>query len=109
MVPILASWFAVFTSLLLVPAPAQDREGCKDYPLFNRMPNYEIYRCATVDFEAVDFAKPGLKQWDKPENYETIEGKVFSISYSLKEGASPASALQIMRNFQTDLPSELFR
>jgi outer membrane protein OmpA-like peptidoglycan-associated protein len=66
------------------------------------MPNYDIYRCATSAFDAVDFAKPGLKQWDtdKPEDYESIEGKVFSISYALKEGATPPSALQVIRNFQ---------
>jgi outer membrane protein OmpA-like peptidoglycan-associated protein len=95
----------VFVACLLLGlsapfAAAQDKEGCKDHPLFNRMPNYEIYGCAAVDFDAVDFAKPGLKQWDKPENYESIEGKVFSISYTLKEGATPASALQVIRNFQ---------
>ncbi|MGO9641178.1 MAG: OmpA family protein [Candidatus Acidiferrales bacterium] len=97
----------VFVACLLLGlsapfAAAQDQEGCKDHPLFNRMPNYEIYRCATVDFDAVDFAKPGLKQWDrdKPEDYESIEGKVFRISYALKEGATPPSALQIIRNFQ---------
>jgi outer membrane protein OmpA-like peptidoglycan-associated protein len=83
-------------------AAAQDHEGCTDHPLFNRMPNYDIYRCATVAFDAVDFAKPGLKQWDtdKPEDYESIEGKVFSISYTLKDGATPPSALQVIRNFQ---------
>ncbi len=100
MVAIMQSGFAVLTSLLLLSAPVQDKEGCKDYPLFNRMPNYEIYFCASVEFEAVDFAKPGLKQWEKPEDYETIEGKVYNISYKLKEGATRASALQIIRNFQ---------
>ncbi len=24
---------------------AADAQGCKDHPLFNRMPNYEIYSC----------------------------------------------------------------
>jgi OOP family OmpA-OmpF porin len=92
---------AALASLLLVSAPVQDKEGCKDHPLFNRMPNFEIYSCNTVDFDAVDFAKPGLKQWDKPSDYETIEGKVFSISYKLKEGVTPPpTALQIIRNFQ---------
>lgn len=100
MVRTASSLCAVLISLCLVSAPAQDKEGCKDHPLFNRMPNFEIYGCASVDFDAVDFAKPGLKQWDKPENYQSIEGKVFNISYKLKEGASPASALQIIRNFQ---------
>lgn len=85
---------------LFSPAAAQDAAGCKDHPLFTRMPNYQIYHCATVDFEAVEFAKPGRKHYEKAEDYESIEGKVYTVSYKLKEGASPASALQIVRNFQ---------
>jgi len=84
------------------PAAAQDKEGCKDYPLFNRMPNFEIYGCKDVEFDAVDFAKPGLKQWDKSkaDDYQAIEGKIFTISYKLKDGVTPPSALQVIRNFQ---------
>jgi outer membrane protein OmpA-like peptidoglycan-associated protein len=64
------------------------------------MPNFEIYSCKSVEFDAATFAKPGLKRWDKAEDYETIEGKIFSISYKLKDGAPVPSALQIIRNFQ---------
>ena len=96
--------FAAIASSLVFPglAAAQDKEGCKDYSLFNRMPNFEIYSCKDVEFDAVDFAKPGRKQWDrnKAGDYEAIEGKIFSISYKLKDGATPPSALQIIRNFQ---------
>jgi OOP family OmpA-OmpF porin len=99
---IVSLWLAAVTSLLLISAPAQDKEGCKDHPLFNRMPNFEIYDCKSVEFDAVDFANPGMKKWDrdKADDYQTIEGKIFSISYKIKEGATPASALQIIRNFQ---------
>ena len=100
----IAVCFVVLASLLLLSgtAAAQDKEGCKDYPLFSRMPNFEIYGCNTVEFDAVDFAKPGLKHWDrnKPDDYQTIEGKIFAISYKLKDGVTPPSALQIIRNFQ---------
>jgi OOP family OmpA-OmpF porin len=99
MIPIVAPWLAALASVFLL-SPTQDKAGCKDHPLFNRMPNYEIYGCGTIDFEAVDFAKPGLKQWEKAEDYETVEGKVYYASYNLKDGATPASALQIIRNFQ---------
>ena len=64
------------------------------------MPNFDIYHCTSVDFDAVDFPKPGRKQWGKPDDFESIEGKVFSIAYGLKEGATPPSALQVIRNFQ---------
>jgi outer membrane protein OmpA-like peptidoglycan-associated protein len=97
-------WLILIFSLVFIsgPAAAQDKEGCTDHPLFNRMPNFEIYDCKSVEFDAVDFAKPGLKHWDrdKAEDYQTVEGKVFSISYKLKDGAPPPSALQIIRNFQ---------
>jgi outer membrane protein OmpA-like peptidoglycan-associated protein len=89
---------------MLVPRPAaaQDGQGCNDHPLFNRMPNFEIYNCKTIEFDAVSFAKPGLKHWDveKPDDYETVEGKVFVVSYKLKDGVTPPSALQIIRNFE---------
>jgi OmpA-OmpF porin, OOP family len=77
-----------------------DAEKCKDHPLFSRMTNYEIYGCATTEFDAVAFPKPELKEWNNPEDYSTIEGKIHAISYKLKEGATPASSLQIIRNFQ---------
>ena len=90
-------------SILVLPFAAmgaQDKEGCKDHPLFTRMPNFEIYSCATAQFDAVDFAKPGRDQYAGPDDYDSIEGSVFSISYALKEGATPATSLQIIRNFQ---------
>ena len=100
MIPLVSSLLAALASLSLLSAPVQDRPGCKDHPLFNRMPNYETYSCKTIDFDAVDFPKPNLKQWDKAEDYEAIEGTVFSVSYKLKQGVTPASSLQIIRNFQ---------
>ena len=77
-----------------------DAEKCKDHPLFTRMANYEIYGCAITEFDAVAFPRPELKEWNTPEDYTTIEGKIHAISYKLKEGATPASSLQIIRNFQ---------
>jgi outer membrane protein OmpA-like peptidoglycan-associated protein len=97
-------WSVLIATLYLTPgaAQAQDKEGCKDHPLFSRMPSFDIYECKTVEFDAVDFAKPGLKKWDveKADDYQTVEGKIFGVSYKLKDGATPPSALQIMRNFQ---------
>ncbi len=91
---------AIPVFLLASPARAQDKQGCKDHPLFNRMPNCEIYDCKTTDYDEVDFAKPGRKSYEKPEDYETVEGKIFNISYKLKDGVTPPSVLQIIRNFQ---------
>jgi OmpA-OmpF porin, OOP family len=77
-----------------------DAEKCKDHPLFTRMTNFEIYGCATTEFDALAFPRPELKEWSNPEDYSTIEGKIHAISYKLKEGATSASSLQIIRNFQ---------
>jgi len=79
---------------------AADAQGCKDHPLFTRMANFELYGCATMDFDAVAFPKPELKEWAGPDDYTNVEGKVYAVSYKLKEGATAVSALQIMRNFQ---------
>jgi len=81
-------------------AGAADKEGCKDHPLFSRMPNYELYGCAQTEFDAVAFPKPERKEWAAPEDYTDVEGKIFAVSYKLKEGATPASSLQVIRNFQ---------
>lgn len=100
MISLASSLLAALASLGLLSAPVQDKPGCKDHPLFSRMAKFETYSCKTVDFDAVDFPKPSLKQWDKAEDYEAIEGTVFSVSYKLKNGETPASSLQIIRNFQ---------
>jgi len=90
--------FAVF--VCNSSAWAADAEGCKDHPLFSRMANYELYGCATTEFDAVAFPKPELKEWANPEDYTDVEGKIYAVSYKLKEGATLASSLQIIRNFQ---------
>jgi outer membrane protein OmpA-like peptidoglycan-associated protein len=77
-----------------------DAQKCKDHPLFTRMANFEIYGCTTTEFDAVSLPKPELKEWNAPEDYTTIEGKIHAISYKLKEGATSVSSLQIIRNFQ---------
>jgi len=97
--------FIAGTSLMVAmlssaSAWSADAEKCKDHPLFTRMSNYEIHSCAATEFDAVAFPKPELKEWTTPEAYATVEGKIFAVSYKLKEGATPASALQIVRNFQ---------
>jgi outer membrane protein OmpA-like peptidoglycan-associated protein len=91
---------AVLVAVMAAPAAGQDAKGCKDHPLFTRMSNFDIYACKEVEFEALDFPKPGLKAWNGPDDYEAIEGRVFAISYKLKKDATPASSLQIIRNFQ---------
>jgi len=92
----------ILTMVFTLSAMAQeDSEGCKDHPLFNRMPNYYLGDCAKVEFGSMKFpvGKPDPKN-DNKIKMEAVEGKIMAFYYSLKEGATPASALQIARNFQ---------
>jgi len=96
----------IFTLILTVTMlnvvwAQEDAEGCKDYPLFNRMPNYYLSDCAQLEFGSMAFpvGKPDPKNENKIKS-ETVEGKIMVFNYLLKEDATPASGLQIMHNFQ---------
>jgi outer membrane protein OmpA-like peptidoglycan-associated protein len=88
-------------TMLNVVCAQEDAEGCKDYPLFNRMPNYYLSDCAKVEYGSMKFpvGKPDPNNDNKIKS-EAVEGKIMAYYYYLKEGAEPASGLQIMRNFQ---------
>ncbi len=79
----------------------EDADGCKDHPLFNRMPNYYLMDCAELEFSSMKFPV-GIPDPDNDNllKSESVEGKIMSFKYYLKEDKKPASGLQIMRNFQ---------
>jgi outer membrane protein OmpA-like peptidoglycan-associated protein len=84
-------------------AQAQDAEGCKDHPLFNRMPNTYIYSCDATQFDLRRFPQGPLKPNAEGENRAAtvdVEGPAWKIVYALQEGVTPPSPLQIMRNFR---------
>jgi outer membrane protein OmpA-like peptidoglycan-associated protein len=76
----------------------KDAEGSQDHPLVTRMPGYIIDTYSVEEFAGFDPTVIGGKEvhW---------EGKKFSISYGRKEGATPVSMLQIVRNYQNALKS----
>jgi outer membrane protein OmpA-like peptidoglycan-associated protein len=87
---------------LLAAAPVsaeEDAEGCKDHPLFSRMPNVYIYGCESREFDLRKFPV-GAPKADQSTASVDVEGPVFWITYALKEGATKPSGLQIMRNFE---------
>jgi OmpA-OmpF porin, OOP family len=91
----------ILTSLAfsLLMGQTADREGCKDFPLFNRMPNYHISDCDAIEFDARSFpVGPPLEEL-RPKHLE-MEGAFTYLQYRLNEGAKAASGLQIIRNFE---------
>ena len=86
--------------LATTSAQAQDEEGCKDHPLFTRMPNSHITACQTLQFDMRGFpVGPGILDDPRTKAVE-VEGPVQWINYELNEGATAPSGLQIMRNFE---------
>lgn len=86
--------------IVCLPAAAEaqnDEAGCKDHPLFNRMPNHYIAKCETSPFEMRRFAVSQPK--GEPKLVE-VEGRWTMLTYRPKDDASNASPLQIQRNFQ---------
>ncbi len=84
----------ILSAIICTSASAQkDAKGCKDHPLFTRMPNYSITECETKDFDQHEFYIAGEKEF-------VVEGKKTFISYEIKEGVKAPSAVQIKRNFE---------
>lgn len=81
------------------PALAQDEEGCKDHPLFTRVPNMHIAGCSSSQFDMRAFPV-GTADSDGQTKAVEVEGPVEFLQYEMNEGVTPASGLQIMRNFE---------
>jgi OmpA-OmpF porin, OOP family len=86
-------------ALLLVPATGvlaqqKDQAGCKDHPLFTRMPGYWIYNCKQSPFDSHAFeVGPGKKS--------AVEGQYWEIIYyPNRDLTAKPSELQIIRNFE---------
>jgi len=77
-----------------VVAQQPDKAGCKDHPLFTRMPGYWISNCKQVQFDSHAFE---VGQGKKSE----VEGQYWEITYyPNKDLTSKPSPLQISRNFE---------
>lgn len=73
----------------------QDKAGCKDHPLFTRMPNFYIVSCKTTEYEEVDFYEP-----PQGEKSLKVGGNVYQIEYNAQKGFEGKRVpLQIMRNY----------
>jgi outer membrane protein OmpA-like peptidoglycan-associated protein len=86
--------------LATLPLSAQiqtDTKGCKEHPLFTRMPTYWIHNCDEREFDAFAFLVANGKK-------ESIEGHLIKVSYYPQASAKDKpSALQILRNHENAL------
>jgi outer membrane protein OmpA-like peptidoglycan-associated protein len=90
----------IFLTLMffsIISVFAQDAEGCKDHPLFSRMPNYTIRECAN------NFGVTDLVMTDG--NSKTIEGYKTTVTYDFNtEGEKQAySFFQVVKNYENAL------
>ena len=75
-------------------AEQKDVAGCKDHPMFTRMPGSWIHNCSEKAFDAWAF------QLGKGKT-ETVEGRLWKLSYYPQADAKEKpSELQIVRNFE---------
>jgi len=81
----------------LCPAQEPDAEGCQDHPMLSRLKNFYIGGCES-NFDAVEFTVAD-------DRVETVEGQKTTINYSLQEGATTPSVLQIKRNYENAMKS----
>jgi OOP family OmpA-OmpF porin len=70
---------------------AQDVEGSKDHPMLSRFPNYVI-----TNYDASDF---GSSQFADGAAGVVVEGRYWSIQYTLEEGKKKGGPLEIARNY----------
>jgi OOP family OmpA-OmpF porin len=87
----------LFAAVMVMLAYGQTgRAGSKDYPGLSRMPGYYISEYKDSQFDAYTFT---VSEGNK-EKKQSVEGHLYKITYRLNRGTTPASALQIIRNFQ---------
>ncbi|MEO0228317.1 MAG: OmpA family protein [candidate division WOR-3 bacterium] len=87
-------WLGVFVfGVYSISFAQEDEKGCKDHPMFTRMPNFYIFECKERDFDQADFV-------DEKGKEIKVEGKLHFTDYRIKQDHKPPSELQIIRNFQ---------
>lgn len=80
----------------------EDAEGCKDHPLFNRLPGFHIAKCEKSQFDLKRFPVSAVdpnKEGSKPKMVE-VEGAFSFYRYEMEDDSKKPSPLQTMRNFQ---------
>jgi OOP family OmpA-OmpF porin len=82
-------FIATFAALLQTNMSAQDIEGSKDHPMFNRMPGFFITDYKYEEFGSEEF-------YDEDDNSIIVEGEKTYIYYESEKMTAP---LKIIRNY----------
>jgi outer membrane protein OmpA-like peptidoglycan-associated protein len=88
--PLLAVALALASGVAVAGEP--DRAGCKDHPLFTRVPGYHIVECSEREFDALQVRVGRAKS--------SVEGRVTQLRYQADQGANVLSALAVQRNYE---------
>jgi outer membrane protein OmpA-like peptidoglycan-associated protein len=100
-------WNLLIAGLLTIGShlsTAQSNSNCEAQSLFSPMPNHEIQRCETKEFDQHDFLQSTANG-----SYETLtkEGETFEVWYNWTgEWASRPSKTQIYKNYQTAIEKQ---
>ena len=78
---------------------AQDEAGCKDHPMFSRMPNYVISGCEDQEFSVYAFTMPD-------GDPKKVEGHYWKLDFAIKDGIKANGPLQIGRNYWTPMAAK---
>ena len=71
----------------------EDVKGSKDHPMFTRLDNFYISHYREEKFAESEFR-------DEKGKEVKVEGKFYKIDYHIKEGVTPPSGLQVLRNHE---------
>jgi OOP family OmpA-OmpF porin len=94
MKPLILAAVATVLGAGAAAAETADAKGCKDNPLFTRMPGSYIYNCKEQSFAAHEFSM-------STPQATTVEGHLWQITYYPQPTlTSKPSELQILRNFE---------
>lgn len=88
--PILILFVAV-VSASSVGNAQEDREGCSDHPLLNRLEDFYIEGCKDAEYSGHKFTTP--------EGEKQVEGLFASISYRRPASSPEMSGLEMIRNY----------
>lgn len=94
---VVSALVVVLFGLVPISSGAQDIEGAKDHPLFNRLPDYYIDTYEESEFDTYD------RFVGEDGGYKTVEGYKYYINYHFDEGTEYRPEAFILRNYKNAL------